>query len=181
VAFGDIAFFAPALKNINQKITTGFKFNGTVDDFKVDQFGGQYGQSFVQAAFTMKGLPDMKQTMIQVNQVNVKTNMLDLGSWIPDINQLKNLPLDAFSNLIYQGSLAGTIYDFKTNGTIATDIGTAATTIHLQFPDNNEPFYDGNIVTKNLNAGKLFNIPSLGLLNFKGKIAGSSYKYRRSN
>jgi hypothetical protein len=118
----------------------------------------------------------MKQTMIQVNQLNAKTNMLDLGSWIPDIKQLKNLPLDAFGNLYFQGGLAGTIYDFKTNGTIASDIGTAVTSIHLQFPTNSEPIYDGNLVAKKLNAGKLFNIPSLGLLNFKGKIAGSSFK-----
>ena len=176
VAFDDIAFFAPALKNINQKITTSFNFNGTVDDFKVEQLGAQFGQSFVQAAMTMKGLPNMNQTMIQVNQLNAKTNMLDLGTWIPEIKQIKNIPLDAFGNLYYQGSLAGTIYDFKTNGTIASDIGTALTTIHLQFPTNSEPIYDGNLVATKLNAGKLFNIPSLGLLNFKGKIAGSSFK-----
>jgi hypothetical protein len=91
VAFDDIAFFAPALKNIDQKVTTGFNFNGTVDDFKVAQFGAQYGQSFVQGAIAMKGLPNMKQTMIQVKQINAKTNLQDLGSWIPEIKELENL------------------------------------------------------------------------------------------
>ena len=176
VAFNDIAFFAPELKNIDQKITTSFHFNGTVDDFKVTQLGAQSGSSFVKGDFAMQGIPNMKQTIIQADQLNAKTNIQDLGSWIPEIKQIKNLPLDAFGNLYFQGGLAGTIFDFKTNGTIATDIGTAVTTIHLQFPKNGEPIYDGNIVTTKLNARKLFNMPSLGLLNFKGKIAGSSFK-----
>ena len=176
VAFDDIAYFAPALKNIDQKITTSFNFNGTVDDYTVEKFSAQYGQSFVKGDFSMHGLPNMKQTLIQVNQFNAKTNIQDLGIWIPEINQLKNLPLDAFGNFYCQGSLSGTIYDFMTKGAIATDIGTAVTSIRLQFPTNSEPLYDGDLVATKLNAGKLFNIPSLGLLNFKGKIAGSSFK-----
>jgi hypothetical protein len=118
----------------------------------------------------------MKQTMIRLNQFSAKTNIQDLGSWIPEIKQVKNLPLDAFGNLYYQGSLDGTIYDFLAKGTLATDIGAAATAIRLQFPTNNEPIYEGNLVASKLNAGKLFNIPSLGLLNFTGKISGSSFE-----
>jgi hypothetical protein len=93
VASDDIAFFAPALNNVNQQIATNFRFNGTVDEFKVQELGAQYGQSFVKGDFSMKGLPNMQQTMIQVNQFNAKTNIQDLGSWIPGIKDLKNLPL----------------------------------------------------------------------------------------
>ena len=176
VASDDIAYFAPALNQVDQKIATSFRFNGTVDDFKVEALGAQYGQSFVKGAIAMQGLPDMKQTMIQVNEINAKTNIIDLGSWIPEIKELKNLPIDALGNLYFQGNLNGTIYDFITKGSIATDIGTAITSIRLQFPTNSEPIYEGNLVASKLNAGKLFKIPSLGLLNFTGKIAGSSFK-----
>jgi len=175
VASDDIAFFAPALNDVNQQIATNFRFNGTVDDFKVQALGAQYGQSFVKGDFSMKGLPNMQQTMIQVNQFNVKTNIQDLGSWIPGIKDLNNLPLETFGNLYFQGDLTGTIYDFITKGSIATDIGSAVTSIRLQFPTNSEPIYEGNLVATKLNAGKLFNIPSLGLLKFSGKIAGSSF------
>jgi hypothetical protein len=176
VAFDDIAFFVPTLKNINQKITTGFAFNGTVDDFKVQQFGAQFGQSFVKGDLSMKGIPNMRETMIQVNQFTAKTNIQDLGSWISELNELKDLPLDALGQLYSQGSINGTIYDFLAKGSIATAIGTAVTSIRLQFPSNNEPMYEGNLVATKLNAGKLFKIPSLGQLNFAGKIAGSSFK-----
>jgi len=176
VAFDDIAFFAPDLKNINQKITAGFSFYGTVDDFKVQGLGAQFGQSFVKGDLSMKGIPNMRETMIQVNQFTAKTNIQDLGSWIPELNQLKELPFDALGNLYSQGSLTGTMYDFLAKGSIATDIGTAVTSIRLQFPSNNEPLYEGNLVATKLNAGKLFKIPSLGQLNFSGKIAGSSFK-----
>ena len=175
VASDDIAFFAPALNDVNQQIATNFRFNGTVDDFKVQALGAQYGQSFVKGDFSMKGLPNMQQTMIQVNQFNAKTNIQDLGSWIPGIKDLNNLPLETFGNLYFQGDLSGTIYDFITKGSIATDIGSAVTSIRLQFPANSEPIYEGNLVATKLNAGKLFKMPSLGLLNFTGKIAGSSF------
>ncbi|MFY7979216.1 MAG: hypothetical protein ACOVON_04160, partial [Sediminibacterium sp.] len=145
VASDDIAFFAPGLNNVDQKIATNFRFNGTVDDFNVQALGAQYGQSFVKGDFSMKGLPNMNQTMIQVNQFNVKTNLQDLGSWIPEIKELKNVPIEALGNLYLQGNLTGTIYDFITKGTIATDIGTAVTSIRLQFPSNSEPIYEGNL------------------------------------
>ena len=175
VASDDIAYFAPALNDVDQKIATSFRFNGTVDDFKVDALAAQYGQSFVKGAIAMQGIPDMKQTVIQVNQINAKTNIIDLGSWMPEIKELKNVPIEALGNLYFQGNLNGTIYDFITKGSIATDIGTAVTSIRLQFPTNSEPVYEGNLVASKLNAGKLFKIPSLGLLNFTGKIAGSSF------
>lgn len=176
VASDDIAYFAPALKNINQKITTSFNFNGTVDAFNATNLTAQYGQSFVKGNFSMKGIPDMKKTLIELNQFSAKTNIQDLGNWIPEIKQLKDLPLDAFGNFYYKGSLAGTIYDFVAKGTLASDIGTTATSIRLQFPSKNEPIYEGNLIATQFNAGKLFKIPSLGLLNFTGKIAGSSFK-----
>lgn len=175
VASDDIAYFAPALKNLDQKITTSFSFKGTVDDFSASDLSAQYGQSFVKGDLSMKGIPDMNRTQIQMNQFAAKTNIQDLGRWIPEIKQLKDLPLDAFGNFYYKGSMAGTIYDFMAKGALATDIGTASTSLRLQFPSKNEPIYEGNLVAKQFNAGKLFKIPSLGLLNFTGKIAGSSF------
>jgi hypothetical protein len=90
VASDDIAYFAPTLNKVDQKIATSFNFNGTVDDFKVAQLGAQSGTSFVKGDFSMQGIPNMKQTRIQVNQLNAKTNIQDLGNWIPEIKQLKN-------------------------------------------------------------------------------------------
>lgn len=176
VASDDIAYFAPALKNLNQKINTSFNFNGTVDAFKATNLSAQYGSSFINGDLSMKGIPDMKQTQIELNQISAKTNIQDLGSWIPAIKELKELPLDVFGTIYYKGTVAGTIYDFIAKGAMATDIGTASTSIRLQFPVNKEPVYEGSLNAKQLNAGKLFNIPSLGLLNFTGKIAGSSFK-----
>ncbi len=176
VAFDDIAYFAPALKNIHQKVSTSFNFNGTVDDFKASNLSAQYGQSFIRGDLSMKGIPAMNNTFIQLDQLVAKTNIQDLGNWIPEIKELKDIPLDAFGNFYYNGMLNGTIYDFMAKGNLATDIGTAATPIRLQFPTDKEPIYEGNLNAKRFNAGKLLKIPSLGLLNFTGKIAGSSFK-----
>ena len=31
--------------------------------------------------------------------------MIDLGSWIPEIKELKNLPIEALGNLYFQGNV----------------------------------------------------------------------------
>ncbi len=175
IASDDIAYFAPALKHLKQKITASFSFKGTVDHFSASNLSAQYGLSFAKGDLSMKGIPDMNRTQIQLNQFSAKTNIQDLGQWIPAIKQLKDLPLDAFGNFYYKGSLTGTIFDFIAKGALATDIGSALTSLRLKFPSKSEPIYEGNLVAKQFNAGKLFKIPSLGLLNFTGKIAGSSF------
>jgi hypothetical protein len=180
VATDDIAYFAPELKDLHQKINISCHFLGTVANFNASDLTGKYNNSFVDGNFSMKGIPDMLNTQIEFKNVNAKTNYSDLRSWIKSLNEVKEFPFASLGDLYFKGDFDGTLYDFITKGTISTKLGVAETQIRLKFPKNGEPTYDGLLNTYHFNAGKLFNIESLGFLNFKGKIAGSSFTLEKS-
>ena len=179
VATDDIAFFAPAIKNLHQKLSASFKFKGTVIDFKTEGLSAQYQNSFVRGNFSMKGIPDMRNTQINFSEVFAKTNYQDLLQWIPSLSLIKDLQVNQLGNLLFQGKFDGTLYDFNANANIQSALGKAETAIRIQFPLNAEPNYEGKLNTQHFNIGKLLDIADLGWVNFKGKIAGSSFSIEK--
>ncbi len=175
VSTDDIAFFAPELNNIHQKLNASFQFNGTVADFKTEGLSAQYNNSFVKGNFSMKGIPEMRNTLIHFDEVLAKTNYQDLLQWLPGLSLIKDLQVNQLGNLLFQGKFNGTLYDFVADAQIQSALGKANTAIRIQFPLNAEPIYEGKLTTSHFNIGKLLNIPELGWINFNGKIAGSSF------
>jgi hypothetical protein len=180
VASDDIAFFAPQLKNIHQKIHTSFSFNGTVNNFKATNLTAQYGNSFIKGNFSMKGIPDMRHTQIDFNEVFAKTNYNDLVQWIPSINLIKDLQVNQLGDIFLKGKFNGTLYDFVTDAAIQSPLGKANASIRIQLPANAEPTYEGQLNTQHFNIGKLLNVGSLSWVNFNGKIAGSSFTLEKA-
>ncbi len=172
----DIAFFAPVMKDLHQKLNLSTQFNGTVADFEARNVTAQYNNSFVNGTLSMKGIPEMHTAQIKFNGVTAKSNYRDLSTWIPDLKSIKEFPFEAMGDLLFKGDFNGSIYDFETQGNISTKIGLAETKIRLRFSENSEPVYEGLLNTYHFNVGELLNIESLGMINFKGKIAGSSFK-----
>jgi len=175
VSTDDIAYFAPQLSNLHQHANISCHFTGSVDRFEAKDLTAKYNNSYISGAFSMIGIPDMRNTQIAFLGVNAKTDYNDLSQWIGNLKNIKEFPFDALGDLRFKGDFNGTMYDFVTKGTIGTQMGLAQTQIRLKFPENGEPSYEGLLNTYQFNAGKLFKIESLGLLNFKGKVAGSSF------
>jgi hypothetical protein len=121
----------------------------------------------------------MRNTQINFIGVNARTNYKDLSNWIPNLNSVKDLPFDALGQLRFNGEFRGTLYDFNTKGTIGTDLGMADAALRLKFPKNEEPSYEGLLNTYHFNAGKLFNVSTLGFVNFKGKVSGTSFSLEK--
>ena len=172
----DIAFFAPEMSTLHQKLNLSTQFSGTVANFVASNLTAQYNKSFVSGALAMQGIPDMRKAQIQFKGVMAKTNYKDLSTWIPALKNIKEFPFEEMGELVFRGDFNGSIYDFEAQGKINTKIGLAETKIRLKFPENSEPNYEGLISTYHFNIGKLLNIESLGMVNFKGKITGSSFK-----
>lgn len=175
IATDDIAYFTPTMSSFHKKLTTSFHFNGTVANFQTKDFYAKYNTSNVYGSFSMQGIPDMRNTLINFSNVVASTNYRDLANWLPNLKQTTNINIDSINNLHFNGDFKGTFYDFVTKGKIEFPLGSIATEIRLKFPENKEPTYDGSITTHHLNIGKILNAPTLGLLNFKGTIAGSSF------
>ena len=175
VSTDDIAYFTPTLNNIHQKVNLSFHFTGTVDEFEAKDVQAKYNRSTLRGSFSMHGIPDMRNTQIKFTGVKAFTNYKDIAHWLPALQQHKEIQLSNLGDIQFQGNFQGTVYDFMTKGDITSSIGNLSTEIRLKFPFNKEPTYEGTLKTVHFNAGKLFDIKSLGLVNFNGTIAGTSF------
>jgi len=175
VAFDDIAYFAPALQNIHQKVNTSFHFLGTVANFETKDFKASYNKSTLSGNLSMIGIPDMRNTEVKFTSVIANSNYNDISNWIASLRTTPKLNVNSLGEMNFKGEFNGSLYDFVAKGQISTQLGIANTEIRLQFPEKKEPSYEGLLETNRFNIGKLLNNDLIGLVNFKGSIAGSSF------
>ncbi len=181
VSSDDIAYFAPELKTWKKEVILSGHFKGTVDNFIVTDLKAKSGAtSNISGKLSMKGLPDMDKTKINFTNGTLQTNYYDLGIFIPALKDVKSPNLPALSSIFYRGNFNGTIYNFVTAGTFSTQLGGVVTNVSLQLPHKGEPVYTGSIETVRFNMGKFLSDTSLGLVDFKGKITGTSFDLDKS-
>ncbi len=173
----DIAYFAPELKLWKKEAIISGNFLGTVANFKVNNLRTTVGSTTTASgSLSMKGLPDIDKTIIGFNNGTVSTNYFDLGLFIPNLKSFTNPDFAALGQILFRGNFNGTVNNFKTAGSISSKLGGLTTNISLKLPTNGEPIYTGKIQSNQFNIGKFIGIPELGMINFKGDIAGSSFK-----
>lgn len=175
----DIAFFAPELKTIKKSVEISGNYKGTVDDFTVNNSFVKNGASFLTGTFSMKGLPDIDKTLITLDNGNLQTNARDLAQFIPVLKTFTNPNIAALGNIIFRGNFKGYYNDFKTTGNISTNLGSAYTDINLKFPDKTEPIYSGTLNTNKFNLGKFINNDKVGIIDFVGKVNGTSFSLNK--
>ena len=182
VSSDDIAFFAPELKPWKKEVMLSGVFSGTVADFNIRSLFARSGNTTtVSGDLSMKGLPYINSTVINFNNGTIKTNYQDLSVFIPPVASIKEPNLSILGTMLFRGSFNGTINNFKTVNTISTSIGGMSANIAMQFPRGKEPSYTGSLVTNRFNLGKLIENTSIGLVDFNGKVAGSSFNLDKLN
>ncbi|NCI45868.1 translocation/assembly module TamB domain-containing protein [Sediminibacterium soli] len=176
----DIAFFAPELRTWKKETTLSGNFHGTVADFTVHNLSARIGATTnVSGTLAMKGLPDIDRARISLNGGTLTTNHYDLGIFIPALKNVNSPNMAALGTILYRGNFNGTIHNFITAGSFSTQLGGVKTNISLQLPRSGDPVYTGDIETIRFNMGKFLNHEDLGLVDFKGKITGSSFNVDR--
>lgn len=180
VSSDDIAYFAPELKSWKKEAIISGNFTGTVADFTVTGFNARVGNTTsVTGTLAMKGLPDIDQTMIRFNNGSLNTNANDLSVFVPALGRLEQPNLAALGQVLYRGNYNGTIHNFRTAGVLSTKLGGLRADISMKLPNYGEPVYAGNLEAIRFNAGKFLSVDGLGLVDFKGKITGSSFNINR--
>ncbi|MBN8836273.1 MAG: translocation/assembly module TamB domain-containing protein [Sphingobacteriia bacterium] len=172
----DIAYFAPELKDWKKEVALNGNFNGTVANFTVKDFFASSGAaSYASGDISMKGLPYINTTKIELRNGVIKSNYNDAVVLLPVLKNISSPNLSALGNIIFKGNFSGTINNFSTEGTIGSNLGGLYTNIQMKFPHKQEPTYAGNITTKQFNLGKFLEIDSLKNVSFEGKISGTGF------
>lgn len=172
----DIAYFAPELKNWKREVHLSGRFLGTVENFTVRNLSAKFGSTTrLDGTLHMKGLPDINTTRIDFNNGTLQTHVKDLATVIPALKDVTSPNLSALGNFMYRGNFNGTIRNFVTAGNFSTGLGGVRTNISLKLPRKGEPSYTGALETTRFHIGKFLNDSLLGLVDFKGRIVGSSF------
>jgi len=182
ISSDDIAFFAPDLKTWKKNIKIDGDIKGTVDALASKDLEIWAGNNtYVHGAVSLVGLPNINETLINIDAQDLRTTYHDAVSFIPSLREVQTPALNKLTYLRFRGTYTGFINDFVTYGTLQTNLGTLQTDLNMKFPKNGVPVYAGKISTEGFQLGPFINSSTLGLVDFHGTVKGKGFKWQTLN
>ncbi len=187
VSFKDIKHFASAIKNYTQEFRLNGNVSGTVSHLKSKDIQISTAKNtYVDGSISVKGLPNINETIFNAKLQKLTTSNADLIALLQglDLDSTAVLLPDFLNNLgnvNYSGYYTGTVFDFKANGNLITDIGNLVSDIHMNIESKKIPSYDGSIEAIGFDLGKLFNTTSLGPATLNLSIDGEGFNIKELN
>lgn len=183
VSFSDIAYFAHDLNGIDSSLTLDGLFQGSVRNFKGRNVSIRWGQqSYFKGNISMKGLPVIEDTYIDVAAEEIETNKSDIET-IPvppfDENHFIIIPenLAALGNVSFKGKFTGFVSDFVAYGKVTTAIGSVNSDINVKYnKELNRSYYSGHLAATDFDAGLIADISDLGKVTFSMNVKGSGMR-----
>lgn len=177
--FMDLAYFVKEFNGLKEEINISGNLNGYINDLKGDKVKLSFaGNTRFMGSFSIKGLPNMKQTHLHFDVNNLSTSRSDLEK-LPTypFTEKKYLKIPAeitrLGVISYRGKFDGTIYDFVSDGTFNTALGALFTDVKMHVDTLKEVVsYNGKLATSNFNLGNLADLPNLGSLSINSTIKG---------
>lgn len=179
VDFNDIAFFAPALTGLKEKLTISGHVDGPVAALNARNLKVAYGKSTtLEGDIDMDGLPNIRETFLHLNLKEFSTQYSDLVAIpLPPFDQGKHLELPKnlanLGRLDFKGSFTGFVNDFVAYGKLNTSIGQLRTDISLKQGESAKDFaYSGQLKSVDFDLGKFFESEKLGRITLDAKVKG---------
>ncbi|MDO9257637.1 MAG: translocation/assembly module TamB domain-containing protein [Bacteroidales bacterium] len=184
----DIVYFAPDIAGMADIFDLSGNIKGTVSSFTAKDFHFAFGKhTSFKGNITMNGLPDIAETFINLKTDEFYTNVSDVQSFTLPYSEGSNkivLPdaLTKLGNVSVNGRFTGFYNDFVSKATFVTDVGQITTDILLtnnKATDTHE--YNGEILVKEFNAGKILNVTQLGTVNLYANIKGKNFSLDKAD
>lgn len=178
----DLGYFAPDAKSWGRVFTIRGNVSGKVENLTASNFSISSGnQNILQGDMSLRGLPDINETFIDLRIKEMRTTYPELAKLIPSLHTIQQPNISAFGRIKYTGSFTGYFNDFVTFGDLNTDIGNLKTDLHLKVKDNEIPVYSGKLTTTNFDLGRFIHNNQIGTIAFNGKIDGKGFKEKYMN
>lgn len=187
VDFRTIAFFTPALSKSTLSLNASGIVNGPVCDMKVSSFLVQSSsaETIADISTRITGLPDINTTIFKGKINYIYTNTEDIAKIIAayggsEIND-KIAEISQNDDYAFTGNIDGTIHNMKAKGRISSPTaGEASFDISMLNQGKAKGLsLQGNVITDNLNVGKIINNKSIGKASInttlKAVIKGKEY------
>ncbi|GAB1463767.1 translocation/assembly module TamB domain-containing protein [Pedobacter sp.] len=173
----DVAFFAPALKNIKLDLTVDGQITGLVNNLKAKKLAIKAGRAtYIKGDFNMKGLPNWQETFMDMKIELAGTNKKDLDEILTDLTgkRIKSIPeiVNKFGNINFNGYFTGFQNDFIAYGEFKTKLGRLKSDVNMKIDKAGIPSYTGNVKTYDFHIGDLVNEKLLGRITSELYVKG---------
>jgi hypothetical protein len=184
LASRDIAFFAPELNNMNLDIEVDGQITGFVNGLKAKKLMVKAGKAtYIKGDFSLKGLPNLKETFMDLKIEMAGTNKADLDEIVTSISgrKTKAIPIiiSKFGNINFNGSFTGFQNDFIAYGEFKTKLGRVISDVNMKIDKQGTPSYSGNVKTFDFNLGNLLNERNLGRITASLFVKGKGTEVKR--
>lgn len=176
----DIAFFSTELKDMNLVLDVSGDIKGKVNDLKAKNLIVKAGKAtYIKGNFHVRGLPDLKNTFLDLDFDQVSTNKADVEYLIEKATgkKAKNIPaiLNKFGNINFSGQFTGFQNDFIAFGDFKTKLGRVKSDINMKINSAGTPSYSGKVQAFDFNLGELIDEPSLNRTSFIANVNGKGF------
>lgn len=177
----DIAYFAPQLKTWNRILYFQGRARGTIDNLSGRNLNIRSGNTSFAGSISLRGLPDIENTFIDLKSDDLRTNYTDLVTLVPYLKSIRQPQLSQLSAIRFKGNFTGFIKDFVAYGNISTNLGNVNADLNLKLRNVNVPTYSGKISSGGFNLGRFFNNNRLGNVAFNGQVKGMGFNLKDLN
>ena len=167
----DLALFAPYLNRFDEYYAVSGKFDGKVTSFSVQDFNLNFGaKSRLAGNVNFDGLPDFKETFINLDLNHSVVDIHDLRQYIQDDSSYESVAM--FGLVQLNGEFLGFPNDFVANGRFITQLGEINSDLNLKL-DGKIPEYSGKLALTDFDLGQVTRRPDLlQHTTFSGEING---------
>lgn len=182
----DIAYFSPNLSKTPVILQVNGQISGRVKDLKARNLMIQSGQAtYLKGNFALSGLPNIKETLLDLNFEQISTNKKDLDLILTraGLNKQALIPefADKLGTINFKGRFTGFINDFIAYGEFKTRSGRLITDLNMKIDGNSVPSYKGTLKTIDFDLGELTGVKDLGKTTLSASIKGKGFKLSNLN
>ncbi|MBX2962612.1 MAG: translocation/assembly module TamB domain-containing protein [Cyclobacteriaceae bacterium] len=152
----DLALFAPLPEKLTDPISLVGSFNGRINRFRFTGMNLQVGDTQLQGALEMDGLPDINETFIILNLRESQIDFKDLAFIFNNQTISRLMPLGILN---FRGQFLGYPTDFVANGNFTSSIGRITSDINLKIDEESldKSRYEGKLSLTNFKLGQYLN------------------------
>ncbi|HVV55720.1 MAG TPA: translocation/assembly module TamB domain-containing protein [Mucilaginibacter sp.] len=178
ISSADISYFTDGLDKTKFDLGLDGRITGFVNNLRAKNLLITAGQAtYVKGDFSLKGLPDWKNTFLELDFQQIATNKRDLDKLysnfsgdptakVPDI-------IAKFGQVNFTGRFTGLQNDFIAYGIFKTKLGRFDSDLNLKIHEGQPPLYSGKISTYDFDLGNLIGVSDIGRTTLSANVSGS--------
>jgi hypothetical protein len=177
----DISYFTTSLDKTAFELGLDGRVTGLVNNLRARALTIKAAQAtFIKGDFKLTGLPDFRNTFMQLRFDQISTNKKDLDYLYSNFTGKPGAKVPAvigkFGNVNFSGRFTGIQNDFVAYGTFKTSLGRFDPDINLKINKAGVPSYSGKIATSNFALGTLIDNHTIGRTSLSANVSGHGDK-----